>query len=293
MGIEITVNEKVESTDAAADTPLLYVLRDDLELRGPKFGCGLSQCGACSVLLDGKEIRSCVTPVAAVVGKRVTTLEGLPALYAKQKKLAKRAGAAPVAAGVDRRAGSAVRLLPERNDHHGRRAPVAERRGRPTRRSRSRWTPISVAAPPTTRSCGQSSVPPKRRPEPVGSRNMTSFEQEKFTRSALPERWRRPDRRDRSSCRGRLAGGSAGDGRDAPHDVAGRRSTRRRSIRGSRSTPTDGHSVHWQDGSRPGQPDGALADRRRGARRARSANVRMIMGDTDALGRPGPDGRAA
>ena len=65
MGIEITVNEKVESTDAASDTPLLYVLRDDLHLRGPKFGCGLSQCGACSVLLDGKEIRSCVTPVAA------------------------------------------------------------------------------------------------------------------------------------------------------------------------------------------------------------------------------------
>ena len=87
MGIEITVNEKVESTDAAADTPLLYVLRDDLELRGPKFGCGLSQCGACAVLVDGKETRSCVTPIAAVVGKKVTTLEGLPAWHAKQKHL--------------------------------------------------------------------------------------------------------------------------------------------------------------------------------------------------------------
>ena len=85
MGIEITVNEKVQSTDAASDTPLLYVLRDDLELRGPKFGCGLSQCGACAVLVDGKETRSCVTPVAAVVGKAVTTLEGLPAWYAKQR----------------------------------------------------------------------------------------------------------------------------------------------------------------------------------------------------------------
>ena len=126
MAITINVNGKRRSIKATPDTPLLYVLRDDLHLRGPKFGCGLSQCGACSVLLDGKEIRSCVTPVAGVVGKRVTTLEGLPALYAKQKKLAKPPGVAPVAASVDRRAGSAVWLLPERNDHHGRRAPGAK-----------------------------------------------------------------------------------------------------------------------------------------------------------------------
>jgi aerobic-type carbon monoxide dehydrogenase small subunit (CoxS/CutS family) len=89
MAITITVNGKRRSTSAPPDTPLLYVLRDDLGLRGPKFGCGLAQCGACSVLLDGKEIRSCVTPVAGAVGKQVTTLEGLPALYAKQKHLAK------------------------------------------------------------------------------------------------------------------------------------------------------------------------------------------------------------
>ena len=89
MAITITVNGKRRTTKATPDTPLLYVLRDDLGLRGPKFGCGLAQCGACSVLLDGKEIRSCVTPVAGAVGKQVTTLEGLPALYAKQKHLAK------------------------------------------------------------------------------------------------------------------------------------------------------------------------------------------------------------
>ena len=65
--------------------PLLYVLHNELHLHGPRFGCGLAQCGACSVLLDGKEIRSCVTPVAAVSGKAVTTLEGMPALYAKQR----------------------------------------------------------------------------------------------------------------------------------------------------------------------------------------------------------------
>jgi aerobic-type carbon monoxide dehydrogenase small subunit (CoxS/CutS family) len=88
VAVKITVNGKEHSTEAEASTPLLYVLRDDLELRGPKFGCGLSQCGACSVLVDGKEIRSCVTPVAAVVGRKVTTLEGLPAWYAQQKQLA-------------------------------------------------------------------------------------------------------------------------------------------------------------------------------------------------------------
>ena len=88
MAIEITVNGKLHSTEASADTPLLYVLRDDLELRGAKFGCGLSQCGACSVLVDGREIRSCVTPVASVVGKNVTTLEGLPDWFAEQKQLA-------------------------------------------------------------------------------------------------------------------------------------------------------------------------------------------------------------
>jgi len=87
METKITVNGRSHSTDAAADTPLLYVLRNDLELRGPKFGCGLSQCGACAVLVDGRETRSCVTPVAAVVGKKVTTLEGLPALYAEEKQL--------------------------------------------------------------------------------------------------------------------------------------------------------------------------------------------------------------
>ncbi|HTQ98358.1 MAG TPA: (2Fe-2S)-binding protein [Candidatus Acidoferrum sp.] len=76
------------SVTAAADTPLLYVLTDELQLLGPRFGCGLAQCGACSVLLEGKEIRSCVTPLSAIKGKSVTTLEGLPALYAASKKLA-------------------------------------------------------------------------------------------------------------------------------------------------------------------------------------------------------------
>src|SRR2546430_1606153 len=83
--VKIKVNGLVHSVTASLDTPLLYVLHNELHLHGPRFGCGLAQCGACSVLLDGKEIRSCVTPVAAVSGKAITTLEGLPALWAKER----------------------------------------------------------------------------------------------------------------------------------------------------------------------------------------------------------------
>src|SRR5271166_2539043 len=85
----ITVNGVRREIQAPNDTPLLYVLRNDLELSGPQFGCGLAQCGACSVLLDGKEIRSCTTPLSGAVGKEVTTLEGLPARWAQQKGLSK------------------------------------------------------------------------------------------------------------------------------------------------------------------------------------------------------------
>jgi len=83
--LKIKVNGLVHSVSASLDTPLLYVLHNELHLHAPRFGCGLAQCGACSVLLDGKEIRSCVTPVAAVSGKQITTLEGLPALWAKER----------------------------------------------------------------------------------------------------------------------------------------------------------------------------------------------------------------
>jgi isoquinoline 1-oxidoreductase alpha subunit len=83
----VIVNGAKREVQAPGDTPLLYVLRNDLELTGPQFGCGLAQCGACSVLVDGKEVRSCITPLATVAGKEVTTLEGLPARWAKQKGL--------------------------------------------------------------------------------------------------------------------------------------------------------------------------------------------------------------
>ena len=85
--IKIKVNGRAWPVTASPDTPLLYVLTNELGLLGPRFGCGLAQCGSCSVLADGVEIRSCVTPVASVEAKSITTLEGLPALYAEQKRL--------------------------------------------------------------------------------------------------------------------------------------------------------------------------------------------------------------
>ena len=75
--ITLTVNRQRHTIDVDPTTPLLYVLSDDLGLRGPKFGCGLGQCGACTVLSGGRAIRSCVTPASAVAGAEITTLEGL------------------------------------------------------------------------------------------------------------------------------------------------------------------------------------------------------------------------
>jgi len=94
--LSIKVNERAWDVASAPDTPLLYVLSNELLLQGPRFGCGLAQCGSCSVLVNGVETRSCVTPVSAVQGKSVTTLEGLPAWYAAQKKLAKTPALHPV-----------------------------------------------------------------------------------------------------------------------------------------------------------------------------------------------------
>lgn len=84
---EITVNGTRQAVDVEPDTPLLYVLINQLRLKGPRFGCGLAQCGSCSVLLDGAEVRACVTPISAVGQRAVTTLEGLPEWYAQQRDL--------------------------------------------------------------------------------------------------------------------------------------------------------------------------------------------------------------
>jgi nicotinate dehydrogenase subunit A len=73
----LNVNGRAHTLDLDPTTPLLYVLSDDLELRGPKFGCGLGQCGACTVIVKGQAIRSCITPVSGVAGSDITTLDGL------------------------------------------------------------------------------------------------------------------------------------------------------------------------------------------------------------------------
>ena len=75
--ISLRVNGKAQVVDVEPEMPLLYALRNDLQLNGPKFGCGLAQCGSCTVIMDGNAIRSCVTPVSTAQNKAVTTLEGL------------------------------------------------------------------------------------------------------------------------------------------------------------------------------------------------------------------------
>jgi isoquinoline 1-oxidoreductase subunit alpha len=77
MGISIIVNGRQQTVEVAADTPLLWVLRDTLEMTGTKFGCGAAQCGACTVHIGGVPTRSCVLPISAVAGQRITTIEGL------------------------------------------------------------------------------------------------------------------------------------------------------------------------------------------------------------------------
>jgi isoquinoline 1-oxidoreductase alpha subunit len=84
MSIALEINGETRQVEAEADTPLLWVLRDELKMTGSKFGCGIAQCGACTVHADGQPIRSCSTPIAALVGVKITTIEGLGGEHALQ-----------------------------------------------------------------------------------------------------------------------------------------------------------------------------------------------------------------
>ncbi len=86
--VTLSINGETRKVTSTADTPLLYVLRGELDVMTPKFGCGMAQCGACSVLVDGVETRACITPIASLEGKQVTTVEGLPFRWQQQKGLA-------------------------------------------------------------------------------------------------------------------------------------------------------------------------------------------------------------
>ncbi|MCR0985546.1 (2Fe-2S)-binding protein [Roseomonas populi] len=86
--IELTINGTTRQIDVEGDTPLLWVLRDTLGMTGTKYGCGIAQCGACSVLLDGQATRSCVTPVESAVGAQITTIEAIETLPVGKKVVA-------------------------------------------------------------------------------------------------------------------------------------------------------------------------------------------------------------
>ena len=92
----LVINGAEQTLTGAGDTPLLYVLQNDLRLQGPRFGCGLAQCGACSVLLDDQEVRACITPLSAVAGRKVTTLEGVADWYARRQGLRRAPAMHPV-----------------------------------------------------------------------------------------------------------------------------------------------------------------------------------------------------
>ena len=85
MSVVLTVNRRKRTVEADADKPLLWVLREDLDMPGTKFGCGAGLCGACTVLLDGQAVRSCQTPIAEAAGKQIITIEGVTALPMGQK----------------------------------------------------------------------------------------------------------------------------------------------------------------------------------------------------------------
>jgi len=85
--LRVHVNGAEHAVLSSPDTPILYVLRNELKLTGPRLGCGMAQCGSCAVLLDGEEIRACVTPLSYVLGKKLTTIEGLPEVWAEHKHL--------------------------------------------------------------------------------------------------------------------------------------------------------------------------------------------------------------
>ena len=147
---ELRVNGARRRVDAEADRSLLSVLRDDLDLTGAKYGCGEGRCGACTVLVDGEPVRSCLTRVGAIGEKPITTIEGL-----------EQDGTAPSApAGHARRRRDAVRLLHAGHDHGRGRPARQEPRPGPAGDHPRTWTATSAGAGPIPASWPRSAGPP-------------------------------------------------------------------------------------------------------------------------------------
>ena len=113
---KLNINGKPYDVDVAGDTPLLWVLRDELGMTGTKFGCGMALCGACTVHIDGQPGRACVPPVSALANKKVVTIEAIAPGQGRQSR----------ADSLDRQERAAMRLLPVRSDHERDRAAGAE-----------------------------------------------------------------------------------------------------------------------------------------------------------------------
>ena len=138
--IKFAVNGNEAYSEQPGDTPLLWVIRDELGLTGTKFGCGVAQCGACTVHVNGQSVRACVTPVSAVAGKKVTTIEGLSpgaTIHCRKRGSPSRCRSAATAS----RARSCRRRRSSRR-----------RRVQPMRKSTPPWPATSVAAAPTSAS---------------------------------------------------------------------------------------------------------------------------------------------
>ena len=143
--ISFTLNGQGKTFDGDPDTPLLWVIRDFAKLTGTKYGCGVAQCGACTVHMDGAPRRSCVTPVTMAEGSDIVTIEGLSG------KEATAVQAAWIAIDVPQ-----CGYCQSGTDHVGGGAPAAQSRSRPMTTSTAPWPAISAAAPPITGSAGRS-----------------------------------------------------------------------------------------------------------------------------------------
>ena len=147
--IPLTVNGTQHQLDLEPETPLLWVLRDELGLTGTKFGCGIAQCGACTVHINGQAMRSCSVPIGGVDGAEITTIEGLSP-----------DGKHPVQQAWLDRGRAAMRLLPVRPDHGG--GGVSQEQSQSDRcRYRRQSSPISAAAAPMSACAAPSIAPPQ------------------------------------------------------------------------------------------------------------------------------------